>query len=58
MKCYSGLNQVQSTGDKAQVQKEAMANPEVQAVLSDPVMQQILQQMQSDPAAAQEYSFS
>ena len=48
MKCYGGLNRVQ-TGTKEEVQKEAMKNPEVQAILADPVMQQILQQMQTDP---------
>jgi stress-induced-phosphoprotein 1 len=50
MKCYAGLNQASS----GQTREEAMKNPEVQEILADPVMQQILQQMQSDPHAAQE----
>lgn len=55
MKAYGGLNEVQSSGNREETQKAAMENPEVQEVLGDPIMQQILQQMQTDPAAAQEY---
>lgn len=35
--------------------KRAAQDPEVQRILSDPVMQQILQQMQENPMAAQEH---
>ncbi|KAI9179349.1 Hsp90 cochaperone [Blastocladiella emersonii ATCC 22665] len=35
--------------------KAAMRDPEIQAILSDPVMNQILQQMQEDPGAAREH---
>lgn len=35
--------------------KRAAQDPEVQRILGDPVMQQILQQMQEDPKAAQEH---
>ncbi|KAG2226750.1 hypothetical protein INT45_005715 [Circinella minor] len=35
--------------------KRAAQDPEVQRILGDPVMQQILQQMQQDPKAAQEH---
>jgi hypothetical protein len=31
-----------------------MKNPEVQAIMADPIMQTILKQMQEDPKAAQE----
>ena len=34
--------------------KAAMHDPEVQAILGDPAMQVILQQMQSNPAALRE----
>lgn len=55
MKAYGGLNQVQNSGNREETQKNAMENPEVQAVLGDPIMQQILKQMQEDPSAAKEY---
>ena len=32
-----------------------MQDPEIQAIMGDPVMQQILKQMQEDPGAVQEY---
>lgn len=45
-------------GNEANMTREekadkAMKDPEIQAILQDPVMQQILQQMQRDPASAQ-----
>ena len=33
-------------------QARAMADPEVQAILTDPVMRQVLSDFQDDPAAA------
>ncbi|KAI9313507.1 hypothetical protein BX666DRAFT_1977173 [Dichotomocladium elegans] len=44
-------------GEKSEeeIREAALKNPEIQRILSDPVMQQILQQMQSDPRAAQEH---
>ena len=35
--------------------KRAMQDPEVAAIMQDPVMQSILQQAQNDPAALQEH---
>ena len=35
--------------------KLAMNDPEIQQILQDPFMQVILEQMQKDPAAAQEW---
>lgn len=35
--------------------EQAMKDPEIQAIMSDPVMQSILQQMQADPSALQEH---
>ena len=40
--------------DPESVKKRAMNDPEVQAILADPAMQMILQQMQKDPKALQE----
>ena len=34
-------------------QERAMADPEIQNILSDPVMRQVLSDMQQDPKAAQ-----
>lgn len=36
------------------VRKRAMADPEVQAILADPAMQMILDQMSKDPKAVRE----
>ena len=41
--------------DPEAVKKRAMQDPEVQEILGDPAMQLILQQMQKDPRALQEY---
>jgi len=45
-------------GNEANMSREekaakAMKNPEIQAIIQDPIMQQILQQMQQDPSSAQ-----
>lgn len=37
-----------------EVAKKAMQDPEIQQILSDPVMRSILEQMQNDPRAFQE----
>lgn len=54
-RCYSALNQVQSGENEEEIKKRAMENPEVQAVLSDPTMRMILEQMQQDPGAARDH---
>lgn len=38
-----------------EVRKRAMADPDIQAILSDPAMRLILEQMQSDPKALQDH---
>lgn len=53
-KCYAGLNEVQSGANREETLKRAQNDPEVQKILADPVMQNILQQMQQDPSAARE----
>uniref|UniRef100_A0A0N4Z4A1 Stress-induced-phosphoprotein 1 n=1 Tax=Parastrongyloides trichosuri TaxID=131310 RepID=A0A0N4Z4A1_PARTI len=53
-----GLNKCFSTApptDPEEVRKRAMADPEIQDILSDPAMQMILEQMSKDPNAAKEH---
>uniref|UniRef100_A0A0K0E3M1 Stress-induced-phosphoprotein 1 n=1 Tax=Strongyloides stercoralis TaxID=6248 RepID=A0A0K0E3M1_STRER len=50
-KCYSTAPPT----DPEEVRKRAMADPEVQDILSDPAMQMILEQMSKDPNAAKEH---
>lgn len=38
-----------------QRREKAMADPEIQGILTDPVMQQVLHELQSDPRAAQKH---
>ena len=54
-KAYFGINGNQSDGNKEETLKRAAQNPEVQKILSDPIMREILGQMQSDPRAAAEH---
>ncbi|XP_017481576.1 PREDICTED: stress-induced-phosphoprotein 1-like [Rhagoletis zephyria] len=44
-----------SSDNPDEVRKRAMADPEIQSILSDPAMRIILEQMQSDPKALQEH---
>ncbi|KAI9022487.1 hypothetical protein DFJ74DRAFT_93060 [Hyaloraphidium curvatum] len=52
---YQSSMAAQSEGNKEEVLKNAMQDPEVQRILSDPVMRQILNQMETDPNSIQEY---
>merc|ERR1711915_637086 len=45
----------QPKGDAEEVRRNATNNPEVQAIMSDPAMRMILEQMQTDPQAVQEH---
>jgi len=49
------MNQATTGETEAQTRERAMKDPEVQEILSDPIMRQILEDMQSDPKAAQEH---
>lgn len=42
-------------GDPEKVRQRAMGDPEVQAILRDPAMRMILEQMQNDPRAMQDH---
>ena len=39
----------------AERQQRAMADPEIQGIMSDPVMRRVLNDMSTDPKAAQEH---
>lgn len=59
MRCVQAINKMnRGEVDEAELkerQARAMADPEVQGILTDPVMRQVLQDMQEDPAAAQQH---
>lgn len=38
-----------------EIRNRAMGDPEVQAILGDPAMRMILEQMEKDPTALREY---
>jgi len=49
------IQEGQSKGGDPEQLKRAMADPEIQAILQDPVMQMVLKSLGEDPAAAQHY---
>ncbi|PRW58562.1 Heat shock STI [Chlorella sorokiniana] len=59
MRCVQAINKMNrgemDEGELKERQARAMADPEVQSILTDPVMRQVLQDMQEDPAAAQQH---
>jgi stress-induced-phosphoprotein 1 len=59
MRCVQAINKMNrgdaSEEDLQERQAKAMADPEVQSILSDPVMRQVLSDMQEDPTAAQRH---
>ncbi|KAL4437043.1 hypothetical protein ABPG75_004182 [Micractinium tetrahymenae] len=59
MRCVQAINKMNrgemSEADLKERQARAMADPEVQSILSDPIMRQVLQDMQEDPKAAQQH---
>jgi stress-induced-phosphoprotein 1 len=54
-KAYFAMSQVNSGADAEANRQRAMADPEVQSILMDPVMQTILKQMQEDPSAIRDH---
>lgn len=59
VRCIQAVNKMNrgEVGDEEleQRQQRAMADPEIQGILTDPVMRQVLRDMQEDPAAAQKH---
>lgn len=59
MRCIDSINRTArgevSEAELKQRQERAMADPEIQGILTDPVMRQVLQDMQEDPASAQRH---
>merc|ERR1712087_880524 len=61
--CKEGLRKVQmqinygranmTDAEKKEQAAHAMADPEIQAILQDPVLQQVLRDLQENPSAAQ-----
>lgn len=59
MRCVQGINRM-NRGDMSEAemkerQAKGMADPEVQSILTDPIMRQVLADMQEDPKAAQKH---
>lgn len=50
-KCSMGYRNV----DPEEARKRAMADPEIQKILADPIMRMILEQMHQDPSAFKEH---
>lgn len=50
-KCYQKMYSDNAGQSREEIMKKAMQDPEIQQILSDPVMNQILMQMQEDPNA-------
>nr|GAT46225.1 activator of Hsp70 and Hsp90 chaperones [Mycena chlorophos] len=55
MKCQQALYAQRGEETQEQTLERAMRDPEVASIMSDPVMQQILQQAQSNPGALQDH---
>ncbi|KAJ2006860.1 Hsp90 cochaperone [Coemansia thaxteri] len=55
VKAYTAISEQNARQTPEEALARAQANPRIAAVLANPVMQNILQQMQSDPRAAREH---
>ena len=55
-KINMGNSGMLSEEEQKERQAHAMADPEIQAILTDPVMRQVLQDFQENPKAAQEHT--
>ncbi|KAL5508107.1 STI1 [Sanghuangporus vaninii] len=55
MKCNQALSAQRSNESEEETLQRAMRDPEVAKIMTDPVMQTILQQAQSDPKALQDH---
>lgn len=55
MKAYMESSKATESMTPEETLKKAMQDPEIQKIMTDPIMQTILQQMQSDPGAVMEH---
>ncbi|KAJ1967691.1 Hsp90 cochaperone [Dimargaris xerosporica] len=57
VKCYQAMRSTQADTPEAreEAMRRAASDPEIQQIMSDPVMHQILQQMQTNPQAVREH---
>jgi stress-induced-phosphoprotein 1 len=55
LKCQQALFSQRGEESQEETLQRAMRDPEVAGIMNDPVMQQILQQAQSDPASLQDH---
>jgi stress-induced-phosphoprotein 1 len=59
MRCVDAINRIaQGQGSEeelAESRAKALEDPEIQGILRDPVMQNVLEDLQSDPRAAQRH---
>ncbi|KAJ7638441.1 activator of Hsp70 and Hsp90 chaperone [Roridomyces roridus] len=55
VKCQQALFSQRGTESQEETLERAMRDPEVAGIMNDPVMQQILQQAQSDPGSLQDH---
>ncbi len=54
-KCFSQVLSRVNEGGDAEQRKRAMQDPEIQAILQDPVMMSMLREMQENPSTMQKY---
>ncbi|KAI9505125.1 Hsp90 cochaperone [Coemansia spiralis] len=54
-KCYNAISEQNARLKPEEALQRAQANPKIASILANPIMQNILQQMQSDPRAAREH---
>ena len=54
-KCYLESQKASMNESSEETLQRAMANPEIRSLMTDPIMQSILQQMQNDPRAIQDH---
>jgi stress-induced-phosphoprotein 1 len=56
VQAINGLNSGEMTEEERQQRQErAMADPEIQGILTDPIMRNVLREMEENPAAAQKH---
>jgi stress-induced-phosphoprotein 1 len=54
-RCVMAMNTANAGASEAEILERAQRDPEILAILQDPIMQQILGQMKDDPSAVQDH---